>query len=246
MYVAEFGSGQHIVVGIHGWGGDHRTFAPLLPWMPDGWKIIAPDLPGYGQTPSKQIISIPRVAEMLASLIESQPAEKVIVVGSCSGAILALETALLVSSRIERIVALDLFSYMPWYFRFFVHEPVGALAYRLTFDSAVGRAIVNAALRFRRTKQSNLMESFSDKNSATTRAYLKNLAMLPGPHRYAALTNPVTLVWGERTFSAVRRSVAVWKKYLPVKRACCIRGAGHLLLDEAPDMVAPLIFTHGD
>jgi len=242
MFVAEYGSGRKVVLGIHGWGGDHQTFAPLQRWIPYDWTIIAPDLPGYGRSPLPMPLEIEKVAKSLALLIEAQRGKEVVIVGSCSGALLGLETALLVPNHIQRIVALDLFAYMPWYFRFFVTEPVGSIAYRLTFASRIGRAIVNAALQSRRTQQSNLMESFSDKDHAVTRAYLKALSLLPGPQRYATLNIPVTLVWGERTFAAVRRSVAIWRQYLRNAKACCIGGAGHLLLDEAPEKVAPLIF----
>ncbi len=245
MFAAEYGSGQNVVVGIHGWGGDHSTFLPLVPWLPSDWKIVAPDLPGYGQSPLDGTVCIEHIAASLARLIESQP-EKVVIVGSCSGAILALEAAMQVPSKVMRIVALDLFAYMPWYFRFFALEPIGAIAYQRTFGSATGRAIVNALLRSRRTDQTNLMASFSDKDAATTRGYLKALARLPGPHRYSSLNCPVTLVWGERTFHAVRRSVTIWQRYLRITQSCCIAGAGHLLLDEAPDKVAPLIFIRDD
>jgi pimeloyl-ACP methyl ester carboxylesterase len=241
MFTVEYGDGEHIAVGLHGWGGDHQTFAPMVPLLPSDWRLIAVDLPGYGQTPAVWPCSIEQIAEQIAALLEQQT-RPVVLVGSCSGAVLALETALLVPERVARIVALDLFAFMPWYFRFFTHEPIGAIAFSLTFESAIGRAVVNAALRNRRTDRSNLTASFDGKDGKIVRSYLKALAALPGPQRYKAVPTPVDLVWGERTFSAVRSSVPIWRQYLRIRRAQCIPNAGHLLLDEAPQLVAPIVF----
>jgi pimeloyl-ACP methyl ester carboxylesterase len=96
-------------------------------------------------------------------------------------------------------------------------------------------------LWFRRTRQSNLMESFADKNPEVTLSYLGALATLEGPQRYASLPMPVEFVYGARTFRAVRRSVEQWKATLPRLRVHRIEGAGHLLLDEAPQAVAAII-----
>lgn len=241
MHVVEYGSGSQIAFGLHGWGGDHRTFAPLRPFVPNTWRLLAPDLPGYGSSPMIERFSIERVAESLATIVETL-ASDVVIVGSCSGAVLALEVALLVPQHIVRIVALDLFAYMPWYFRFFTSEPIGSIAYRLTFDSALGRRIVNAALRMRRTERSDLMASFADKSAQSMRAYLKALARLPGPERYRNVNVTVALVYGERTFRAVRRSIPTWQRTLQRADVFCMAGAGHLLLDEAPEKVAQIVF----
>ncbi|MCX7929317.1 MAG: alpha/beta hydrolase [Chlorobi bacterium] len=241
MNTVEYGSGDHIIVGLHGWGGDHRTFAPLVPLLPPRWRLIAANLPGYGATPLIEPLRIDRTAELVATMIESLPAP-VIVIGSCSGAVIALETALRIPQRIRRIIALDLFAFMPWYFRFFVSEPVGAIAYRMTFQTALGRKLVNIALRSRRRADTDMMASFADKQAAVTRAYLKALAQLPGPQRYASIIQPVAIVWGERTFAAVRRSIPIWRRYLRALSDHPIENAGHLLLDEAPEKVASIIF----
>lgn len=31
IHAVEFGTGNLIAIGLHGWGGDHRTFSPLAP-----------------------------------------------------------------------------------------------------------------------------------------------------------------------------------------------------------------------
>lgn len=240
IHAVEFGSGDRVLVALHGWGGDHRTFKPLEGHLAEGWRIVALDLPGYGQSKPIEPFSLDSVVAAIVSVIMQYPAP-VELIGSCSGAALGMEAALRIPERIRRIVALDLFAYMPLYFRFFTLPILGPIGYRLTFHSAVGRAALNALLWFRRTRQSNLMESFADKNPEVTLSYLGALATLEGPQRYASLPMPVEFVYGARTFRAVRRSVERWKATLPRLRVHRIEGAGHLVLDEAPQSVAAII-----
>lgn len=240
IHVVEFGDGEHIVVALHGWGGDHRTFEPLHASLPEGWKIVALDLPGYGQSTPIEPFSLGEVVREIISVI-MRYAAPVVLLGSCSGAAIGMEVALRIPDHIERIVALDLFAYMPPYFRFFTVPMVGPIGYHLAFHSAIGRAAVNALLWFRRTERSNLMESFADKNPEVTLGYLRALATLEGPQRYRSLRMPVEFVYGARTFRAVRNSVRHWKKTFPHLRVRRIEGAGHLLLDEAPEAVAAII-----
>lgn len=241
IHAVEFGTGNLIAIGLHGWGGDHRTFFPLSSYVPKQWRLLALDLPGYGKSPLMEPFDFSKILFSLVAFITAlnQP---VTIVGSCSGAVIGLEIARMAPTVVERIVALDLFAYMPWYFRFFVTEPIGRWAYAIAFDSSVGRKVINAALWFRRTPSSDLMASFAGKNAAVTRGYLRALATLPGPERYAGLEMPLALVWGERSFRAVHRSVEIWQRYLPRVELYQIEQAGHLLLDEAPHRVAPIVF----
>lgn len=241
IHAVEFGSGEHVALGLHGWGGDHRTFIPISAYVPERWRLVALDLPGYGNSPSMEPFDLSKVVLSVVEFIKTLE-QPVTIVGSCSGAVIALEIAQAVPAAVERIVAIDLFGYMPWYFRFFATEPIGKWAYAMTFDSSFGRKVINALLWFRRTPSSDLTASFVDKNAVVTRSYLRALAALPGPERYAGLKIPVALVWGERSFRAVHHSVEIWQRYLSYIELHCIEQAGHLLLDEAPHRVAPIVF----
>lgn len=47
------GSGEPVVV-LHGWGGRIESMAPVLTCLRDGWKVLALDLPGFGESPPPQ------------------------------------------------------------------------------------------------------------------------------------------------------------------------------------------------
>ncbi len=52
IFVRQYGSvGGRSIVGLHGWGGDHREFAAVAARLPAGFRLLSPDLPGYGDSP---------------------------------------------------------------------------------------------------------------------------------------------------------------------------------------------------
>ncbi len=240
IHTVEYGSGEQILVALHGWGGDHRTFEPLCDNLSARWTLVLLDLPGYGNSLLIEPFSIEHVAEKVKLVIERYPSP-VQMIGSCSGAVIALEVARQAPESIERIIALDLFAYMPWYFRLFTLGIVGKLAYRLAFDSTLGRTTVNHLLRSRRAGHIDLMASFADKSPEVTLKYLTALALMDGPERYRSLPVDVELVYGARTFRAVRDSVARWKQVFPRLTIHQVERAGHLIVDEAPGEVAAII-----
>ena len=49
--------------------------------------------------------------------------------------------------------------------------------------------------------------------------------------------------YGQKTFSAVRKSVGIWKEALPQARVRELAGVGHLPISEGTEEVARIIFT---
>ena len=90
MLVQETGEGMRGVVGFHGWSGDHRTFAPLWGRMPAGWKFFSFDLPGCGRSASPREWNFRAMAREVAAEVVQLGQRDLVLVGSCSGAILTV------------------------------------------------------------------------------------------------------------------------------------------------------------
>jgi len=54
---------------------------------------------------------------------------------------------------------------------------------------------------------------------------------------------PVDILYGKKTFSAVRRSVQEWKEAWPQARVKELGGVGHLPIVEGTKEVAKVVFT---
>ncbi|HVG17449.1 MAG TPA: alpha/beta hydrolase [Blastocatellia bacterium] len=243
MYVEKYGSGERAYFGLHGWGGDRRTFAPLVERMPEGHEFYSADLPGYGRSPAPREWSLAAIAEEVAIAISSIDAEKVTLVGNCSGAIICLLAADHLNARLARLVLIDPFAFMPWYFKIFVAGQFGRVAYYSTFANPLGRWATNLALKRRRTSRTNLTHSFGAIDHEVSRRYLRLLSEVEGPARFGGINVPVDIVYGEKTFGAIKQSARLWRGVWPHARCSELRGAGHLPIIEATEQLGEIIFT---
>jgi pimeloyl-ACP methyl ester carboxylesterase len=242
MYFECYGGGDEVYVGLHGWSGDHRTFAPLMAYLPRRARFYAADLPGHGRTPAPESWRLGDLAKEIARAIAGLGAPGVTLVGSCSGGLLGLFAALEGGAGVKRIVLVDPFAFLPWYFNLFVSPRVGRYAYLSTFANPVGRWATNVSLRRHRAGGAHLTASFAAVNHEVTYAYLKLLAGAGGAEQFRSLTLPIDVAYGERTFAAVKESVRRWRRVWPQARCWELKGAGHLPIEEATAQLSRVIF----
>lgn len=242
LAVKKFGSGPYRYVALHGWGGSHDTFLPLSSHVPLSASVEAVDLPGYGDSalPSRWEVSL--IAEMVADSIQPQGA--ITVVGNCTGGVIGAELARIRPGLVERLVVIDPFAFVPWYFSIFLKGSFGRMAYRTTFASPVGRFFTNQAMRGKRTENSDLTASFKRVDHEATHSFLKMMGEHEGPSRYAGLTLPVDILLGEKTFGAVKKSAQLLHETWPQARIHVIPGAGHLPIEEQPEALAEAVFNY--
>jgi pimeloyl-ACP methyl ester carboxylesterase len=97
-------------------------------------------------------------------------------------------------------------------------------------------------LKRRRTANSDLTRSFSAINHKISQRYLALLAEIKDITQFGNLRMPIDIVYGEKTFSAVKQSVARWKALWPQSRATELAGAGHLPIEEATKQLSEIVY----
>jgi pimeloyl-ACP methyl ester carboxylesterase len=232
-----------VFVGLHGWGGSCRTFDPLLPFLPSEATLWGVDLPGYGRSPLPARWGWDDVIDPLHRWTTQLDAGPVEWIASCSGAIVALVLAERNPRLVARLVFLDAFAFVPWYFGIFLAGHFGRTAYRCTFATGLGRRLTNEALRGKRTGDSHLTSSFETIPPEVPYHYLRLLSEAGPLARFAGFSFPVDLAYGERTFAAVRASARMFRQLWPQAREHEIPGAGHLMLQEAPHAASRIVFS---
>lgn len=250
LYTAKHGSGENVIVGFHGWSGDHTTFDPLIKYIPAGTTFYSVDLPGSGKTPPPKQWDINEFVSYVAEDVLTFSKRSITLVGSCSGALLCLFVAKYLASRkqlerLNQLVLIDPFAYLPWYFKVFVAPQMGKIgwyAYYSTFANPIGRWLTNLSLWKRRTDDANLTSSFAAVNHQATYRYLKLLSEAGGAEQFAGLSLPIEIVYGENTFAAVKASVLRWKKILPQSNCYVLKATGHLPIEEATTELANILF----
>ena len=214
-------------MGLHGWGGDHREFAAVAGRLPEGFRLLSPDLPGYGESDWPRAWDAGEIVDSLELALRSRGAFPCVMAGFCSGAALA---ALLArrDGAAARLVMIDPFAFVPWYFRLFLAGGLGRRAYSATFRSAAGRAVTDRILKKLQRSDEDFTRAFETLDHDVTLSYLELLNRLDARRELAGLSIPVDIILGDRTFGAVRRSVEIYRELLPQARVHLLKGAGHL------------------
>ena len=239
MHFSTHGSGDHVVVGLHGWSGDHRVFDPLAPLVPEGSRLVAFDLPGFGRSETPASFEMSHIGRVVADAINEQSGESLSIITNCSGAYAALSAIPHLKRVPAHLLMIDAFATAPKYFKVFANRRWGHHAYRTTFASAIGRRITNAALGARGDT-----DSFEDVNHENTLAWLRACVELENVRRYARVCVAATLAYGEKSFGAIRKGIGLWREIWPHIETLELKGAGHNAIGEATNQLAAAAFAH--
>lgn len=242
MHIERYGTGEQLFFGLHGWSGDHTTFAPLAEQLPVHASLYAADLPGSGQSPAPSQWTMDAITDEIATGIANVATTPITLIGNCSGALLSLLVAQKLPHQIQRLILIDPFAYWPWYFKVFVAPGVGRFFYSITFANPIGRWLTNRSLRNKRTAETDLTQSFAVVNHAAAHRQLALLKDIVEPAQFNQLSIPIDIVYGARTFSAIKTSVAQWRAVWPHARCWELPGAGHLPIEEATAHLSEIIF----
>jgi pimeloyl-ACP methyl ester carboxylesterase len=107
LYYEEHGSGEPLVL-LHGGLGAAELWAPVLPALAAGRRVIAVDLPGHGHTADVDRPFRPEtMADDVAALIAHLGLERADVMGYSLGGLTALRTAIQHPERVRRLVVVS-------------------------------------------------------------------------------------------------------------------------------------------
>lgn len=125
-----------ILILVHGITGTHRGFYKIIPFLTNDFFIIAPDLPGFGESTTQQPLSIARHAETLNHFIEKLKLRRLpYVIGHSYGTLVVTQAAYLAPELSQP--RLILISPVPSAISLFEKRHFGKIAGELHY--AVGR-----------------------------------------------------------------------------------------------------------
>jgi 3-oxoadipate enol-lactonase len=237
------GSGPPVVL-LHAGVADRRMWDPLVPALGHMFRVIRPDLRGFGQTPlpPQEYADAEDVDALLASLGVVDAA----VVGSSLGGRVALELASLHPGRVSSLVLL-----CPAYRGL---EPTGAVrAFGEEEDRLMATGDVDGAVDL------NVRTWLGPEAGAQVRDLVIHMqrhafevqvaarAAEPGPRQRAvtvepeAIAVPTVVVSGAQDLDHFRDVAALLAARIPGAEAVELPWAGHLPSLERPDAVLALL-----
>ena len=243
------GSGPIRAVALHGWFGDGRVFAPMLPALdPEVFSLAIPDYRGYGASRGKAgPFDIDTVAEDVAQLARHFGWDRYAVVGHSMGAKAALRLALDEGERVSRILALT----PVWAGPGLDAEALGFFRQAVD-DLSVRAAILDVSTGGRVPKSWSRAFARQSLGASTTKAfadYLESWACGDFSAAASGLPQEVLVAVGEHDGGIPPQAVQVtWMANLRNARLQVLPGCGHYPMVETPLALGALVdgFLRGD
>ncbi|MBT8147995.1 MAG: alpha/beta hydrolase [Gammaproteobacteria bacterium] len=111
MRVAEMGDSGPLVILAHGWPESWYSWRHQIPAIAAaGYRVIAPDMRGYGQTDAPVAVEdydIDHLAADMVGLIDAYGEEQAIIIGHDWGSIVAWNSVLLHPDRFSALIAMS-------------------------------------------------------------------------------------------------------------------------------------------
>jgi pimeloyl-ACP methyl ester carboxylesterase len=195
---------------VHGFLVSHREFDDIIDPLAQRFHVIAPDLPGFGESekpgPARYAYGIEAFAEALADLIAAFGVGRASIIGHQMGGAVAITLAALHPELVQRLVLIDPLCYpfpLSFKLRFSLKPVVGPIVFKQLY----GRALFRAHFRddvFRQGAYLNMdridwhYDTFNSP-SARESAYAVLRSILdarPVVARLSRVTAPTLVVWG--------------------------------------------------
>lgn len=246
---------------VHGLGDEADSWRGLFPLLSGEFRLIAPDLPGFGRSPARGRVSVGSCADALAGLLDAEAPEGAVLVGSSLGAALAELVAGRRPGLVRGLVLVDggapmgtgsskglAGALLPGLgerrYRALRGKPEAAYRSLYPYYADLGalpegdRAFLAGRVVERVESDSQMRAYFS-----LFRSFILSLAFRSGHFRrvLAGFGGPVLLVWGGRDTIMPRATADLVASIAHNARIVDVEGAGHLVQQERPAVLAAAI-----
>ena len=225
--------------GRHGWAAQQAHVAAL------GWRSLAWDMPGYGDSPMVTPYDFAHLAQALWQMLDAAHIDQAVLVGHSMGAMVALQAW---TQKPERIRGLLLAASSPAFGnsdgdfqKQFLAQRLAPLEAGKTMGDIADKLIPTMAAPggdAAHTIPANLKsahQSMSAVPPATYRAALHALVQFEQRAALPTLTVPVLCLAAEHDRTAPPTVMERMAQKIPGARYACLAGAGHLLHYEQPE-----------
>lgn len=259
FHYAEAGSGNDVVLCLHGWPQHWYEWRHLMPALADRHRVLALDLRGYGWSDAPaEGYEKENMADDVLAVLDELGLERVKLVGHDWGGWIGFLLTLREPQRFERYLALNILP--PWtsmramaphlwrfWYQWMISSP--GIGRRLhTSGKFVPKVLVGASVR-KEVWDDATIHAFSDRfteparaNAAVQTYRVFNLREAPeiGRGRYAnaRLTVPTKLLFGKGDLALRHTLLQGYERHADDMQLELVDNCGHFIADEMPDLVA--------
>lgn len=235
----EAGAGADTALFLHGIGGDSHSFDDNLPALPEGWRGLAWDAPGYGDSPPLAEMTFETLAAAAIRLLDARQIGRAVLVGHSMGGMIAQEIA---ARHPDRVRGLVLFATSaafggrdPMFKLAFLADRLAPLDQGLTpADLAPGMMAALFDGRAAPETMRRAVGSMGRISVATSRQALNCIVNFDRMDDLARIECPTLALAAELDQLAPPRTMERMARAIPDARYRCLAGAGHLANMEDP------------
>ena len=244
------GDGPPLVI-VHGTPWSSFNMRHLVIALSKDFKVHYHDLIGYGQSDMKPgDVSLGIQNQILDKLLDHWGLENPLVIGHDFGETTVLRTHLLNTRAFEKIVLIDPVALSPWGSPFFQHVKEHEEAFAGVPDyihEAIVRAYINTAA-FKPIDEKTMDMTVRPWTSSYGKsAFYRQIAQANSVFTdevqslYSKITQPVLILWGqEDTWIPLDRGKLL-HEMIPRSLLHVIPDAGHLVIEEQPELLVDKI-----
>ena len=254
-YNDEAPAGAPLLVMVHGFTGSKENWYPLAQRLRGRYRLLIPDLPGWGESQRRRggdygfVAQSARLARFIEQVARPQGGEVVLLGHSMGGGIAAL-TAARYPHDVDRIGLLDAAGVRFRDNRFGVEVLAGRNPFAVDdadslqryldtvfFDEAAKPAIpwpADDIYIARRKRDAAFEQSVLDRIGRGPERFLPGEAA-------ARIRQPALLLWCKQDAVIDSSAMALYAARMPQARQVLLDGCGHMSLVERPDAVAQAV-----
>ncbi len=258
FHYAEAGSGEDVVLCLHGWPQHWYEWRNLMPALADRHRVIALDLRGFGWSEAPEDgYEKENMADDVLAVLDALGIERVKLVGHDWGGWIGFLLALREPQRFERFLVLNIVP--PWIttraivghlWRFWYQQLVltPVVGYRLHRGGQFIRRILVGGSTNKEVWSDEELAAFADNLAEPARARaavqlyrvfnLRETAPIArGRYADARLTVPTLMLFGEDDFVLRPSMLAGYEKHADEMRVELVPDCGHFIVEEKSDLV---------
>jgi pimeloyl-ACP methyl ester carboxylesterase len=259
FHVAEAGSGDDVVLCLHGWPQHWYEWRQVMPAMADRHRVLALDLRGFGwsEAPPDGYEKEEMATDVLA-VLDELGLERVKLVGHDWGGWIGFLLCLRGPRRFERFLALNILppwvrlrEIVPHAWRFWYQVPIvtPGLGYRMHRSGEFVPRVLVGGSSVREAWDERTLRAFADRFMEPDRARAavqmyrvfalrEGRAIMRGRYAGQRLAVPTRLLFGTEDFVMQAQMLAGYQRHAEEMQVVLVPGCGHFIADERPDLVA--------
>ena len=235
MHFWRGGAGFPLLLLHSAWGDAEMSWSSVWAELSDSFMVIAPDLPGFGQSSQITEPSLPAMAKRLKALLDALQVKSVAVAGNSFGAGVARQFAGDFPEITSRLMLVNggHIPHMPTPFRKLMSVPSFNRRFRqlMRHFSFSSQALKKSFISPDKLPPSTF-ENIQRNASAYSRVVFDTFMNITGPLPVPVV--PTVLIWGARDGLAPLKQAKALQKKIPGSLLITIEGAGHMPQLERP------------